>query len=78
VDGKICLAADRPAVHDLAGAYLRKWRGERTRKKQSSAADSASAVSKLDDLADCLLQGVTWVEWQAMRERLARKGLEAL
>ncbi|OOQ82159.1 hypothetical protein PEBR_41856 [Penicillium brasilianum] len=77
VDGKICLAADKPALHDLAGAYLRKWRGEKTRKKQYAATDSASAVTKLDDLADCLLQGVTWVEWQAMRERLARQGLEA-
>lgn len=78
VDGKICLAADKPAVHDLAGAYLRKWRGEGTRKKRLSATDASSAVGKLDDLADCLLQGITWVEWQAMRESLAREGFEAL
>jgi cruciform cutting endonuclease 1 len=77
VDAKICLAADRPAVHDLAGAYLQKWRGEGTRKKRSSAAGLSSEVGKLDDLADCLLQGVTWVEWQVMRERLAREGLKA-
>jgi cruciform cutting endonuclease 1 len=77
VDEKICLAADRPAVHELAGAYLQKWRGEGTRKKRSSAAGSIGEIGKLDDLADCLLQGITWVEWQVMRERLAREGLKA-
>lgn len=78
LDRKICLAADMSALHDLAGAYLRKWRGEGTRKKSLSVADSGNAIGKLDDLADCLLQGVTWVEWQAMRERLARQGFEAI
>ena len=77
-DAKICLEADRPAVHDLAGAYLRKWRGEGTRRKRLSTTESTSEVGKLDDLADCLLQGVTWVEWQIMRERLAQEGLEAV
>lgn len=77
-EAKIYLEADRLAVQDLAGAYLRKWRGEGTRKKRLSTAGSTSEVGKLDDLADCLLQGVTWVEWQVMRERLAREGLEAI
>ncbi|KAF3400225.1 hypothetical protein F1880_008343 [Penicillium rolfsii] len=77
VDEKICLAADRPALHDLARAYLQKWRGDGTKKKRSSAAGSTTEIGKLDDLADCLLQGVTWLEWQVMQESLAREGLEA-
>ncbi|KAJ5176261.1 uncharacterized protein N7482_002138 [Penicillium canariense] len=71
-DGKIDLAQDRPALRELAAAYLRKWRGEGTRRTRSAGA--VNDIGKLDDLADCLLQGVTWVEWQVMRERLAREG----
>ncbi|KAJ5105454.1 hypothetical protein NUU61_002801 [Penicillium alfredii] len=82
---KISLAEDKPVLHDLARAYLRKWQGQSQKRKGSRSLKTASAgdallvdPGKLDDLADCLLQGVTWFEWQVMRERIAREGVEAL
>ena len=42
---------------------------------QGVARDS---VEKLDDLADCLLQGMAWIKWESNRRLIMAKGAEAL
>ncbi|KAJ5665783.1 mitochondrial resolvase Ydc2 [Penicillium maclennaniae] len=62
-DGRVEIEED---VQGLVRAYLGKSR------------EGKSEVGKLDDLADCLLQGVTWLEWEEMRARLAKDGFGGL
>lgn len=37
-----------------------------------------SDIRKLDDLADCLVQGLTWLDWHIMRDKILRGGVNAL
>lgn len=35
-------------------------------------------IGKLDDLADCLLQGMAWIRWEENRVAIVENGLEAV
>ncbi len=70
---------------DMGQAFLRKWKRRKRvvvdQKGIPGAVDSQSVeadIGKLDDLADCLLQGIAWVKWQENKRDLMDKGLDAL
>lgn len=86
--------ADDSELRALVNAYLRRWAGKsnagRSVSRARAKAEGQAAVEedgavfeppdvrKMDDLADCLVQGVTWLEWQAMRQRVSTEGLDAV
>lgn len=70
---------------DLAAAYLRRRLGG---KKSGAVQDKRESlhrnavvpaeIKKLDDLADCLLQGMAWIQWEKNRRLIMFKGFQAL
>jgi cruciform cutting endonuclease 1 len=66
-----------------AGAYLDKWHRLPGRRKggnaeKLAAKDEREEMGKLDDLADCLLQGMAWIKWEDNRRRVLKTGVGAL
>ena len=64
--------------------FLRKRRGgKRVRVGEKVVGREGEGVGeveigKLDDLADCLLQGMAWVQWERNRRLVMEKGVQAL
>ncbi|KAI5310030.1 hypothetical protein KEM55_001897, partial [Ascosphaera atra] len=54
----------------------KKSKAENTELEETAA--KLLELGKLDDLADCVLQGVAWIEWQQMRRKLAIYGPEGM
>lgn len=54
------------------------WRRKRSGGKGKGKDEVGANMGKLDDLADCLLQGLAWISWEQNRRTLVRDGLAAL
>ena len=68
-------------IEDMARAYKEKWERIPGRRKigvLEVEVGDGEKMGKLDDLADCLLQGMAWVQWEENKRLLLKKGVEAL
>lgn len=63
------------AVEDVVREYVDRWGGKG---KRAKAPGGTEGMKKLDDLADCLLQGLAFIRWQENKEKLIEGGVEAL
>ena len=67
----LALGERNAELQDTVRAFSNKWHGIRRKKGDKD-------IGKLDDLADCLVQGMTWLEWQVAKERIVIEGPESL
>lgn len=65
-------------VKTMARRYVEKWDRAPGSRKGLAKVEGEEKMGKLDDLADCLLQGMAWVEWEDNKKAVMKYGIEAL
>jgi cruciform cutting endonuclease 1 len=64
-------------VEGVARRYKEKW--DRTPGgRRKGDVEGKEKMGKLDDLADCLLQGMAWIQWEENKRTALKHGVEAL
>ena len=67
---------------ETRAAFLDRWRSKGRRRTGADVdADhlqAGGAETKLDDLADCLLQAVAWLRWEEHRKMIQERGVDAV
>ncbi|KAI9642872.1 hypothetical protein NHQ30_008606 [Ciborinia camelliae] len=77
-DRKVGRAKGCKVKSKSSSTTLNKSKKKEKEKEKEIIKEKEEDVGKLDDLADCLLQGMAWLKWQENRKRALEKGVEAL
>ncbi|KAK6440944.1 hypothetical protein LTR95_002838 [Oleoguttula sp. CCFEE 5521] len=62
----------QPEVKSVVDAFTTARRSSTRKKGAEDSEAESSDVGKLDDLADCLLQGAAWVRWEENRRAIVK------
>jgi cruciform cutting endonuclease 1 len=77
LEGETALELGNAEVEGMARAYKEKWkRGVGGGK--AVMIDDGEKMGKLDDLADSLLQGMAWIQWEENKKLALKRGVEVL
>jgi cruciform cutting endonuclease 1 len=77
LEGAQMVALGNEDVEGVARRYREKWDRIPGVRKQG-AESGQEKMGKLDDLADCLLQGMAWLQWEENRRLALKHGVEGL
>ncbi|KAH0543813.1 hypothetical protein FGG08_001852 [Glutinoglossum americanum] len=74
--------------NQTAEAFLERWKGRKKGKRSvlqraddtdvATKEGAGEKLHKLDDLADCLLQGLAWIRWEENKLKILAGGVTAL
>ncbi|KAK6825770.1 Ydc2-catalyt-domain-containing protein [Apiospora arundinis] len=76
--GILNTASTQQELKQTMKLYLDRWRGVRKKKGSNKLEEVEGESRKLDDLADCLLQGMAFIKWEENKNLLAREGPNAI
>lgn len=76
------VGVDSPDVEALVKAYLDKWDkkpgGVKGKRAAKDAVATIEKMGKLDDLADSLLQGMAFIQWEENKRIAREEGISTL